>query len=127
MIHTFLSNEIVKVGDISYISKIIKDDNYTAREDQYSYEILLNNNTKIKQVLRYKISRSYRYCSELNRQEEIEYDFGDCRLKGKEFIDLKVNRLGEYKLPLFDENIDCFKGFMDNYRDLINKFKEVNE
>jgi len=125
MIHIFLSNEIVKVRDISYISTVCKDDNYPAREDQYSYEILLNNNTKIKQVLRYKISKYFKCASELNRQEEIEYDFGNIRLRENEFAELILTKYG-YSLPQFNEKINCFKEFMENYRDLINKFEKVN-
>jgi hypothetical protein len=127
MIHVFLDNSLVKVGDISYISRIMKKDNYPSTYENYFFEVILSNNTQLQYNLYYKISKIYRYTSELNRQEEIDYHFGDYRVIGKEIAELTFNvNSKEYYLKRFDENLNCFKEFKVNYQDLLNKFEKVN-
>lgn len=120
MIHVFLSDEIVKVKDISFISTI-KKESFTYPVTKYYYELLLNNNTKIIQRFEYSILK---YNKDPYKEEEIiSYHYNNLYYKEK--IKLNLNKNNTYSIPN-DETLDSFKEFKENYIDLINKFEKVN-
>jgi len=114
MIHKFLSSEIVKVDDISYISALVKKSDYPLTI--YKYDIYLNNSVKIKQELAFRVKKHYTYSSELKDIEVITCLFTPDVLREDT---AEVRNDGNYVVY---EETKTYKEFVHNYNKLLEKF-----
>jgi hypothetical protein len=114
MIHQFLSSEIVKVDDISYISALVKKSDYPLMI--YKYDIYLNNSVKIEQKLVFRIKKHYIYSSDLKNIEVIT-----CLFTPNVLIEdtAEVKNDGNYVVY---EETKTYKEFVHNYNQLVGKF-----